>query len=638
MPQNPFELYSQYPAAHQRSRSRPAPVIDTVFQEEAITEKLGLAGYHISVRACRTVVILFFGIILLRLFYLQIVQGSQYQSMSEGNRIHLRIIPALRGVFYDRNGAQLVKNIPNFTLTISAKQIPRLSTEKRSASLTEMRSISGVDEATFSEAYRRSLEAGQAVLLREHIPYQEALRLMITTHGYPGLLVESRQSREYAENSSYSHVLGYTGRIAQDEFARLKSASYLLNDELGKTGLEKQYESTLRGVNGVEELEVDSRGREVSLVSKTEPISGNHVYTSIDARLQELLATHLQKMVDERGVPGGAVVALDPRNGKIRALVSYPSFPTSAFAQGISSEQYQQLTSDKRHPLFHRAIAGEYPAGSTFKPIVAAAGLEEGVITEQTTVNSTGGIRINEYFFPDFRPGGYGVVNVITAIARSVNTFFYIVGGGENESGGGLGIERMMEYARKFGLGAPTGIDLPDEADGFLPSKEWKEEFKNELWYIGDTYHAAIGQGDVLTTPLQIAVATAVIANNGTLYEPQLVERIANPLGETVRTVEPVARSPRVVSEKSIEIVRRGMREAVLSGGGRSLQTLPITAAGKTGTAQFGAEEKTHAWFTMFAPYENPELVITVLVEEGGIGEEAAVPVAREALREYLSR
>lgn len=638
MAQNPFELYARHPASRHRSRKAAAPVIDTVFQEEAVTEKLGLAGYHIPVHTCRTVVLFFFALIIFRFFSLQIVQGSQYQSIAEGNRTHLRVLPALRGVLYDRNGTQLVKNIPNFTLAVSARQIPRLSTDTRAAYLTNMRSIAGVDEAVFTEAYQRSLNTGQPVSLREHIPYQEALQLMIATHAHPGLLVESRHSREYASSPSYSHVLGYTGRITQEEYARLKNSSYLLNDELGKTGLEKQYESTLRGINGTEELEVDYRGREVSLVSKTAPISGNHLYTSIDARLQELLSAQLQKMVDERGVPGGAIVAIDPRTGKIRALVSYPSFSSNAFAQGISTEHYQQLASDEQHPLFHRAISGEYPAGSAFKPIVAAAGLEEGIITEQTTVNSTGGIRINEYFFPDFRPGGYGVVTVITALARSVNTFFYIVGGGENESGGGLGIERMMAYAQKFGLGATTGIDLPDEADGFLPSKAWKEEYKNERWYIGDTYHAAIGQGDVLTTPLQIAVATATIANGGTLYEPQVVERIVNQSGEIVRIVEPVVRTSPVVSQKSIEIVRRGMREAVLSGGGRSLQTLSITAAGKTGTAQFGTEEKTHAWFTMFAPYENPELVITVLIEEGGIGEEAAVPVAREALREYLAQ
>lgn len=637
MAPNPFEIYTQYPEHKQRGPKRSTPVIDSVVSEQYTTEKLGLAGYDFPLRTIIIVVGIFFALIIGRVFFLQIVQGAHYRNLAEGNRIQTRVVKALRGVMYDRNGQQLVKNIPNFTLVLQARNIPRLKIEERTAYLKTLQTFAGMDDAAFQAAYTRSSTSGQPVALKEHIPYQEALQMIIAAHSKPGLQMETHYSREYVNDESYSHLFGYTGKINEEEYNALHDSGYFLNDELGKTGLEKQYESELRGEDGFEQVEVDYRGREKTVLSKTTPESGYHLYLSIDARLQELLYAKLKESIDTLGVTGGSAVAIDPRNGKVRALVSYPSFSNNAFAKGISSEEYGGLSQDERKPLFHRAIAGEYPAGSTFKPIVAAAGIEEGVITENTTYTSTGGIHVNGYDFLDYRTGGYGTVNVIAALAKSVNTFFYMVGGGDNETNTGLGIERMMSYARKFGLGDRTEIDIPGEGNGFLPSKEWKEEFKNERWYIGDTYHAAIGQGDVLVTPLQIANATAAIANGGTLYEPRLVEKMVDQNGNTVEEVAPVVKTEQVVSPASIDIARRGMREAVLIGGGRSLLTLPITAAGKTGTAQFGNEEKTHAWFTMFAPYENPELVITVMVEAGGVGESVAVPIAREALREYLN-
>jgi penicillin-binding protein 2 len=260
-------------------------------------------------------------------------------------------------------------------------------------------------------------------------------------------------------------------------------------------------------------------------------------------------------------------------------------------------------------------------------------------VTPQTAVLSTGGITIQGGFeFPDWKPGGHGLTNISKALAESVNTYFYLAGGGDNETTSGLGVERITDYARRFGLSAETGIDLPGEEDGFLPSKAWKEEFKNEPWYLGDTYHLAIGQGDILVTPLQVATYTVAFANGGTLYRPAVVSSRTDHTGAMVSTVEPEVLNSGMVSDTTMQVVRQGMREAVLTGSARSLLTLPVTSAGKTGTAQFGSGEKTHSWFTAFAPYENPEIAITVLVEEAGQGGDAALPITKQVLQAYFTQ
>jgi penicillin-binding protein 2 len=315
------------------------------------------------------------------------------------------------------------------------------------------------------------------------------------------------------------------------------------------------------------------------------------------------------------------VVALNPKTGEIYALVSLPSYDNNLFAQGIETDAFADLVEDKDQPLFFRAISGEFPSGSTFKPFVAYAALADRVVSEHTSFVSTGGLRVSDWFFPDWKAGGHGVTDVRKAISESVNTFFYIVGGGFDEFTG-LGIERMMRSAEQFGFGRSTGIDLPGEASGFLPSKKWKEETKGERWYVGDTYHLAIGQGDFLTTPLQMAHATGIIANDGMRVAPHVIASEAQYTGEQILDLD----------SYSLSVVKQGMRQTVTSGSARSLAALPFSVAGKTGTAQASGNERFHSWFTGFASYEDPEIAIAVLVEEGGESTEAAVPLARELL------
>jgi penicillin-binding protein 2 len=321
-------------------------------------------------------------------------------------------------------------------------------------------------------------------------------------------------------------------------------------------------------------------------------------------------------------VTRGALVALDPHDGAVLAAASLPAYDNNIFSGGVSSTVYQTLVQNPDQPLFPRAWAGTYPSGSTVKVVIAAAALAEKLITPHTSFLSTGGIRVGAWFFPDWSASGHGVTDVRRAIAWSVNTFFYTVGGGHG-SFSGLGVERLSAWMRKFGLGQKTGVDLPAEAEGFVPSPEWKEKTKGERWFVGDTYNLSIGQGDLLVTPLQVAVYSAAVANGGRKVTPHVAAdtNLADP--------------PRVIEAEVVDVVRLGMRECVATGSCRALSDLPFPVAGKTGTAQWHSEKKTHAWFTSFAPFDRPEVVVTVLLEEGGEGSSVAVPVAREVLNAW---
>jgi penicillin-binding protein 2 len=319
-------------------------------------------------------------------------------------------------------------------------------------------------------------------------------------------------------------------------------------------------------------------------------------------------------------------------------MVSIPSYDNNKFSQGIKAEDYEAILNDEENPMLNRAISGIYPSGSIIKPVIAAAGLDQGVISEDTTINDPGEIKIGEWVFPDWK--NHGIVDVKKAIAVSCNVFFYAIGGGwENIKG--LGVDLIDQYLDRFGFGKTSGIELTGEAEGNIPTPEWKEEVKGEPWYLGDTYHLAIGQGDFLVTPLQMANALVGIANGGTLYKPHFVSKVIDPEGNTVKEFDAEVLSDSLVdNDYSIEVVRQGMRQSVDSdtGSSRQLQDLPVSAGGKTGTAQYDASdlERYHAWFTAFAPYDNPEIAIVVLVEKGGEGNEVAEPVANEILKYYF--
>jgi penicillin-binding protein 2 len=344
----------------------------------------------------------------------------------------------------------------------------------------------------------------------------------------------------------------------------------------------------------------------------------------------------MQKVMSNVGAAKATAVALDPRSGEILAFVNLPSYDNNLFSKGISGTDYANLLNNKNNPLLPRAIAGEYPSGSSIKPFIAAGALQEGNINENSTVNSTGGIKVGEWEFPDWKKGGHGITNVTKAIAESVNTFFYAIGGGYGNIKG-LGPDRMKHYLNLFGFGEDTGIDIGGELPGSIPDPVWKEKTKNEDWYLGDTYHMAIGQGDTLVTPLQIANATCAIANGGKLYKPRFVHEVVDENDKVLEVKPPEIIRKGFISPSNMDIVKRGMRQTVTSGSARSLNNLPVAISGKTGTAQFGPDEKKyHGWFTSFAPYDNPKIALTILVEGAGGGDETAVPIAKEVYKWYF--
>lgn len=571
-----------------------------------------------------------------RAVQLQVLQGAAYRAQADRNQVQVHVVPAPRGEITDRNGLVLASNAPTFTLTVRAADLPRAglgadaeqiaaAQADRSRVLDRASALAGLQRADIDLVLAQFADAPQdAASVRRAIPYETAMRLAVALPSLPGFGLQTSSIRSYdASASSLSHVLGYTGGISAEEYRGGRSQGYQASDDVGKAGLEKTMEPLLRGAPGKTTVEVDARGRELKLVGQQDPVPGADLALALDLPLQRFIEQDLAAELKKAGAAKGAVVAIDPRDGGIRALVSLPAYDGNQFVHGIGNDAYQALLKNPDMPLFSRAVAGEYPAGSTFKPFMAYAALKEGVINEHTSFLSTGGIRIGPWFFPDWKVGGHGITDVRKAIAWSINTFFYIVGGGfENTTG--LGVERITDYARRFGFGAKTGIDLPGEADGFLPSKDWKEKAKGEAWFVGDTYHLSIGQGDLLVTPVQVAAALSVVANGGHRVTPHLV---------ALADGKPLASAPPpdlAFDDADLQVVREGMRQAVTLGSARFLSTLSVPVAGKTGTAQPGGDDQTHAWFVGFGPYGSPNLALVVLLENGGEGSSYAVPVAKD--------
>ena len=576
------------------------------------------------------------GILFVRTAYLQIARGEHYRQMAEGNRIRTIYAAAERGIIYDRNSAVLVKNVPTFSLYLIPTDFPKNNEEKINA----IENLAKVIEIPPKEIEEKLSEVSSysysPIRLRENIDYEEAIRLKIESSFLSGIDLKLESRREYLNGENFtteslSHILGYVGKVNQEDLEQHED--YNSTDFIGKSGLELFYEELLRGQNGKRQVEVDALGKEKSVIAKEDPVRGKNITLTLDIEAQKKMEEIMEKHLAAAKKSRAAATVIDPQNGEILAMVSLPAFDNNLFAQGISSEDYNALRDDPNYPFLNRAVMGEYPSGSTIKPVIAAAALEEGIINRNTSFLSVGGLRVSSWFFPDWLAGGHGLTNVTKAIADSVNTFFYIIGGGYDKFEG-LGVARIVEYAKLFGFGEKLGVDLPNEAEGFLPTEEWKEKTKGEQWYIGDTYHLAIGQGDLLVTPLQIAASTTVFANGGALYRPHFLGAIES---DKIPTKNYLIRE-NFISKENIDIVRAGMRQTVTSGSAEKLLSLPVTSAAKTGTAQWSTTKSPHAWFTAFAPFQNPEISVTVLVEEGEEGSRISLDIAREFMMWYFSR
>ncbi|PKL72373.1 penicillin-binding protein 2 [Candidatus Kuenenbacteria bacterium HGW-Kuenenbacteria-1] len=587
--------------------------------------------------------ILLLGLVILagQIFFLQFFKGVFYQKLAEENRIRIQTISPDRGVIYDRFGKILARNIPNFSLFFIPADLPKEKKELNKL-IIQVAKIVNQDPNYFKKLIDDSKSYSfEPILIQENLTYEQTILFKIaSTTGFGGINLIEQTKRQYLTGPFFAHILGYLGKINPIE--KEQNSEYSLTDYIGKTGLEFFYEKTLRGISGKKQIEVNSLGKEEKIIVQKPSQTGDSLILSLDLDFQEKIAQVLLNVLKKVKQSKATAVALDPKTGKILAMVSLPSFDNNLFTQGISQENYQKLINNPDKPFLNRAISGKYPPGSTIKLIMALAGLEENIINQNTIIYDKGVIGIPHqydpkitYYFHGWQRSGLGPMNVIKAIAKSSDIFFYTIGGGY-QNFKGLGVEKIVEYFKKFNLENLSGIDLPNEAKGFIPTPEWKEKNKNEQWYLGNTYHLSIGQGDLLVTPLQVALWTATIANNGIIYQPQMVDKIINSKGYLVKENFPKIIKKDFIKIKNIKIVQKGMEEAMSSGETKSLSSLPIKVAGKTGTAENFGDKNPHAWVTVYVPAENPEIVLTILVENGGWGSVTAVPAVKEILEWWI--
>lgn len=540
-----------------------------------------------------SILIIFLG----RLTHLQIIDGSKNLARSEGNRINFVKVPAPRGVVYDREGEILARNKASFRLRKNGNIEP--------------------------------ISKDQALILESQGLAQEA--------PFEGELgrIELSQIREYPQGKSFDHLLGYVSEISAEELNLSRFSDYSSGDRIGRLGLESSYERFLKGEEGRKLLEVNAQGQRLAILGVEEPRPGKNVHLSIDAKLQQKVYEELSKMLLKTGPRGAAAVAQDPRSGEVLALISSPGFDNTRFSEGLTQEELNALNQDPQKPFLNRVTVGTYPPGSIFKMVTSIAGLSSGKITRDTKIEDTGEIFLGPFRFPtwNFLCCGKteGTFEVTRAIARSNDIFFYRVG--ER-----VGVDTLASWSNTLGLGKKTGIDLPDEGEGLVPTPDWKKKVKKEPWFPGNTLHMAIGQGDVLTTPIQLSQITSFVANGGTLYRPYLVQKITDENGTVLEEFKPKKIQTSKVTKEHLDLVREGMRQTAAPGGTAwTFHDFKVSCGAKTGTAESGVENP-HAWFTVFCPFDNPEITLTVLIENAGEGSSISGPVARKVMDWYFSQ
>ena len=599
--------------------------------------------YHFQLRLVVSIgfVLVLLAILLVRFFYLQLVRHNYYQTLAESNRIAVVPIVPNRGLILDRNGVVLARNYSGYTLEISPNKTPDI--EATINELSGLVAITNKDRKRFKKLLAESHNF-ETLVIRSHLSDEEVARFAAQQYRFRGVEIKARLFRDYPFGEKTSHLIGYIGRINDTEVSQLEqsdlAANYRGSDYIGKTGLEQSYESELHGTTGIEQVEVDANGRAVRMLTRTAPISGNTLVLSIDAKLQEIAEQAF-------GNYRGALVAIDPNNGDVLAFVSKPGYDPNLFIDGIDPQSWDELNNSPDVPLNNRALRGQYPPGSTIKPFMALAGLHFHTRTPEQTINDNG-----VYYLPgssrqyrDWKVGGHGSVNMFKAIQMSCDTYFY---GLATE----LGIDNISSFLSRFGFGQKTGIDLEGETSGLLPSQEWKMKRYQQIWYPGDTVSVGIGQGYTLVTPMQLAFATATLANNGVAYRPHLVKEVRNSRSGEDRFIAKDPLYDLDIPPAQLDLVRRAMVAVTQPGGTAVYASLgaPYQIAGKTGTAQVVAmkqgekydaknvEERLrdHAWFIAYAPAEHPQIALAVLVENGGHGGGSAAPIARKVMDYYL--
>ncbi len=565
-----------------------------------------------------------------RAAWLQIYKGDYYKGQADGNRIRTTPIMAPRGIFYDRNGVPLVTNHPGFTVVVNAKESK--FTPEVAARLADIVHMTA-EEITAKVVKNKGNY--EPVLIKSNLTPEMVTAIEERRGDLPGVLIAIQPLRTYVYNELAAHAIGYVGEISENELAKLKEKGYKSGQIIGKMGLEKYYDAILRGEDGANRAEVDVAGRIVHQLGKKEPVPGDNIYLTIDMEVQkaaeQAVAEHLEwlrKYAGRSKAFAASVVVLDPRDGAVLALVSYPTFNPNSFVSGISQKEWDKISKNPYNPMDNKAISGEYPPGSTFKVVTGAAALEMGKVTPEEKFFDGGHHRL----VPDKGNSGGGALGWIDfneALAKSDNVYFY-------EMAYRLGIANIEKYARAFGYGSLTGINLPGESEGLVANPAYKKKLFNEDWYLAETFDAGIGQGFQLATPLQMAVSISAVANGGTRYKPYLVSKIVSDKGELIEQFKPQAVAKLPVSAKTIEIIKRGLRDVAQEGGtAGQLAGFTVPLAGKTGTSENSMGED-HGVFVSYAPADNPDIAVVVLIEQGGYGATAAVPVARRIFEQHF--
>jgi penicillin-binding protein 2 len=584
---------------------------------------------HRRLFALRVGLLLVVGLLGLRLWHLQILEGPYYRDLSENNRTRQVLLEPARGLIYDRNGILLANNVSSFSVYVTLEDV-----QDREVLIQQLSELLGLDPALV----RKKLAIKGSKLLPRKIKDRMTLRDATLVESrrldMPGVMIQVESQRNYPGGLIASHLLGYVGEISADQLEKPEFDDLHQGSIVGQYGIEKSYDQHMRGTAGQKNVEVDALGHEKKSSVVEKPQAGNDLYLTIDARLQKLAE-------DLLGEEQGAIVALDPNNGDILAMASRPAFDPNVLSRELTAKQWVEIVQDEGRPLNNRASQGQYPPGSTFKIPMAVAALETKTMSPSSTVHCTGGYQFGRRLYRDWKAGGHGYVDLHEALVHSCDVYFYSIGQR-------MGIDVMAEFGKDFGLGRPTGVELPSERSGIMPTPAWKQKVKRESWLPGETISAAIGQGFVTVTPLQMASMMATVANDGVNYRPRLVRAVMDRSTGNLQELPAVPRGKVNAKPETFRIIKSALADVITKGTATRAKSSIVTIGGKTGTAQVaalrtGPEEsipkrfRDHAWFVAFAPVESPKIAVAVLAEHMGHGGAAAAPLAKEVIEAYMN-
>ncbi|MDI3464138.1 MAG: Peptidoglycan D,D-transpeptidase MrdA [Nitrospira sp.] len=564
----------------------------------------------------------------LRLWHLQIREGPYYRDLSENNRTRLVLLEPARGLIYDRHGVLLANNVPSFSLYVTLEDV-----KDREFLIQQLTDLLGLDTALV----RKKMTTKGSKLIPRKIKDRMTLRdaTLVESHrlDMPGVMIQVESQRNYPGGVTSAHLLGYVGEISADQLEKPEFLDLHQGSIVGQYGVEKSYDRHMRGMAGQKSVEVDALGHEKKASVVERPQAGNDLYLTIDVRLQKVAE-------DLLGEEQGAIVALDPNSGDILAMASRPGFDPNVLSRELTTKQWVEIVQDEGRPLNNRASQGQYPPGSTFKIPMAVAALETKTMSPSSTVFCNGGYQFGKRLYHDWKAGGHGYVDLHNALVHSCDVYFYTIGQR-------MGIDVMAGFGKDFGLGKATGVELPSERSGIMPSTAWKQKAKNEQWLPGETISAAIGQGYVTVTPLQMASLVGTVANDGVNYRPRLVQAVMDRTSGNLQELPAVPRGKINAKPETFRVIKDALADVVTKGTATKAKSSMVTIGGKTGTAQVaalrtGPEEnipkkfRDHAWFVAFAPVESPKIAVAVLVEHMGHGGAAAAPLAKEVIETYM--